>query len=118
MITAFGMWKLHPFGRFFQRLLLLPVALWVPFGTIIGIGTWLYLGSAHGELYFSGRSPRSLNATELASWRTSEKAAPVIAFLLFVFGFVPALGYAMFITRTLPMVIEEAARRSRRRSAN
>jgi hypothetical protein len=109
-ITAFGMLKLHPFGRFFQRFLLLPAVLWVPFGSIYAIGTWLYLGSRTARLYFSGRSPRSLNATELASWRTHEKAAPVVGFLLFVLAFAPALGYTMFISRTLPMVMEEASR--------
>ena len=64
LMTAFGMLKLHPFGRFFQRLFLLPVMLWVPIGTIYGIATWLYLGSKTTRLYFSSRSPRSLNTTD------------------------------------------------------
>jgi hypothetical protein len=110
VITAFGMWNLHPYGRFFQRLLLLPAMIWVPIGTIYGIATWLYLGSKATRLYFSGRSPRSLNATELAAWRTSERVAPVFAFLLFAFGFVPGLAYATFVSGTLPLVFNEAAR--------
>jgi hypothetical protein len=102
VVTAFGMLKLHPFGRFFQRLFLLPVMLWVPIGTIYGIASWLYLGSKTTRLYFSGRSPRSLNTVEMASWRTSEKAAPVFAFLIFAFGFIPGIAYATFISGVLP----------------
>jgi hypothetical protein len=110
VITAFGMLKLHPYGRFFQRLFLLPVMLWVPIGTIYGIANWLFLGSKTARLYFSGRSPRSLNATELTGWRTSEKAAPVLAFLIFAFGFIPGIAYATFISGTLPMIFNEAQR--------
>jgi hypothetical protein len=110
LLTAFGMWKMHPFGRFFQRPLLLPVALWVPFGTIYAVGTWFYLGSAAVRLYFSSRSPRSLNPKELAAWRTTEKTAPVFAVLLFVFGFIPGLAYATFISSTLPSIIEAGTR--------
>jgi hypothetical protein len=110
VVTAFGMLKLHPYGRFFQRLFLLPVMLWVPIGSIYGVGTWLYLGAKTTRLYFSGRSPRSLNTTELAAWRTSEKAAPVFAFLIFAFGFIPGIAYSTFITGTLPFVFAEAAR--------
>jgi hypothetical protein len=110
VVTAFGMLKLHPFGRFFQRLFLLPVMLWFPIGTIYGIATWMYLGAKNTRLYFSGRSPRSLNATELAAWRTADKASPVFAFLIFAFGFIPAIAYAMFISGTLPQVFNEAER--------
>jgi hypothetical protein len=109
LLTMFGMLKMHPFGRFFQRILVLPVALWVPFGTIYAIATWLYLGTTTTKLYFSGRSPRSLHGTELAAWRTHEKAAPVFGFLLFAFGFIPGLAYATFIGSTAPFVLEEAS---------
>jgi hypothetical protein len=110
VITAFGMWKLHPYGRFFQRLFLLPVMLWVPIGTIYGVANWLYLGTTVTRLYFSSRSPRSLDAKQLAAWQTADKASPVFAFLIFAFGFIPAIAYSMFITTTLPMVFEEARR--------
>lgn len=103
VITAFGMLKLHPYGRFFQRLFVLPVMLWVPFGTMYGIANWVYLGTMPTRLYFSGRSPRSLNEKELTAWRTADKASPVFAFLIFAFGFIPAIAYSTFITNTLPV---------------
>lgn len=109
LLTMWGMLKLHPFGRFFQRLTLLPVLLWVPFGSMYAVATWFYLGSTAVRLYFSGRSPRSLNAKEMASWRSHEKIAPAMAFLLFVFGIIPGLAYATFIGSLLPTVLTEAS---------
>ena len=53
VITVFGMLKLHPYGRFFQRLLLLPVLLWFPFGTIYAIGTWS-ISARHGDVVLLG----------------------------------------------------------------
>jgi hypothetical protein len=87
----------------------LPVVLWVPFGSMYAVATWFYLGAATTRLYFSGRSPRSLNPKELASWRSHEKVAPGMAFLLFAFGFIPGLAYATFIGSGLPMVLTEAS---------
>lgn len=110
LLTMFGMLKMHPFGRFFQRILLLPVALWVPFGSIYAVATWVYLGTTTTKLYFSGRSPRSLHGAELAAWRAYEKVAPVVGFLLFAFAFIPGLAYATFIGSTAPFVLEEASR--------
>jgi hypothetical protein len=110
VIAAFGMLKLHPYGRFFQRLFLLPVMLWFPIGTIYGFAVWVYLGTGITRLYFSGRSPRSLDARQLAAWRTADKASPVFAFLIFAFGFIPGLAYATFISNTLPVAFNEAER--------
>jgi hypothetical protein len=110
VVTAYGMLKLHPYGRFFQRLFLAPVIVWVPIGTIYGIASWLYLGSKTTRLYFSGRSPRSLNTTETAAWRTHDKAAPVFAFLIFAFGFIPGIAYATFISGILPTAFQFAER--------
>lgn len=110
LLTMFGMLKMHPFGRLLQRILLLPVALWAPpFGAIYAIATWAYLGTTTTKLYFSGRSPRSLHGAELAGWRAYEKAAPVFGFLLFAFGFIPGLAYAVFIGSTAPYALEEAS---------
>lgn len=110
LVTAFGMLRMHPYARVFQRILLLPVMLWVPVGTIYGVAVWLYLGTAITRLYFSGRSPRSLDPKQLAAWRTADKASPVLAVMIFAFGFIPAIAYATFITGTVPMIFTEAQR--------
>ena len=97
-----------------------PVArvLWVPIGTIYAVGTWLYLGSKTTRLYFSGRSPRSLNATELAAWRTSREGRAGLRVPDLRVRVHPRLAYAMFVSGTLPMVFQTRRRRSRRRSVS
>jgi hypothetical protein len=108
MLTAFGMLKMHPFGRLFQRLLLLPVALWIPIGSFYAIATWAYLGSAPVRLYFSGRSPRSLNGKELAAWRLTDKGSTAIGVLLLVFSFAPGIAWSTFVSNTLPFAYAQA----------
>ena len=84
VLAALGVWTLQPFGRALQRLaalLWLPV---VPFGTLLGMALWVYLGRPGVRLLFSGRRGPQLSATEATQLAGSRKLAPVMAVLLVI----------------------------------
>lgn len=108
-LAALGMWNMWSIGRTLQRLLVLPFMLAPPLGTGYAIFTLLYLARPAMKLLFSGRSPRQLNAKEWKDVQASLKLSPLIAILLFIFAWAPALAAARFAVESLPRLLEMAS---------
>lgn len=110
LLTALGLRGMHPFGRVLQKLIALAWLFLVPLGTVYSLLLFGYFAAPGVKLLFSGRSPRSLTAKELATVRASEKWSPAMAVALFALAFLPALAIASFAASGLPVVVDLASK--------
>ena len=115
--AGFGLFTLRPFGRSLQRLL---AVLWLPvfpFGTLLGLFMWVYLGRPGVRALFGQSSvPPTPEQRKVAA--SSRKLAPLAAVALLVLHVlagitVIAVAFAsaptLSETRTLEDVMREAA---------
>jgi hypothetical protein len=96
----------HPFGRALQRLvalLWLPV---VPFGTLLGLVMWIYLGRPGVRLLFSGRAGRQLSDAERKRLASSRTYAPAMAVVLVVLYGLATLSVVGAVANAEPYLVQ------------
>ena len=115
-LAGFGLVTLRPFGRSLQRLF---AVLWLPvfpFGTLLGLVMWTYLGRPGVRMLFepSSVAPSPEQRTVAASSRKLAPLAAVALLILYVLSGITVIAVAfasaptLSETRTLEDVIREA----------